>query len=144
MSPVDHFKYEALFLEDHSASVDWRERRKSVMADAFLAASINLKYHTKLSLDVGPFILNSGTTIYISPDALDFFELRAIPPWTIKSIGGSSINATGLGKICLHLAKGHTIILDPALYVPEAAVWLMSVVVLGEGPQQLISHFDGN
>jgi hypothetical protein len=144
MSAADHFEYEALFLEDHSASVDWHERRRSVAADAFLAASINSNSHTKLSSDAGPFILDSGATIYISPDTSDFFELRAIPPRTIKGIGGSSINATGLGKIRLHLAKGHTIILDPALYVPEAAVQLMSVVVLGEGPQQLISHFDGN
>jgi hypothetical protein len=106
MSAVDHFEYEAVFLEDHSASVNWHKRR-SVVADTFLAASINSNSHTKLSSDVGPFILNSGTTIHISSDTSNFFELRAIPPWTIKGIGGSSINATGLRKIHLHLAKGH-------------------------------------
>jgi hypothetical protein len=106
------------------------------MVDAFLAASINSNSHTKLSSDAGPFILNSGATIHISPDASNFLELRAIPPWTIKGIGGSSINATGLRKIHLHLAKGHTIILDPTLY--------MSIIVLREGPQQLISYFNGN
>jgi hypothetical protein len=90
MSAADHFEYDALFLEDHSASVDWRVRRKSVTTDAFLASSINSNSHTKLSSDTGPFILDSGATIHISPDASDFFELRAIPPRTIKGIGGST------------------------------------------------------
>jgi hypothetical protein len=71
---------DALFLEDHSVSVDWHIRRRSVTTDTFLASSINSNSHTKLSSDVGPFILDLGTTIHISPDTSDFFELKAIPP----------------------------------------------------------------
>ena len=87
-----------------------------------LVASMNTNTRTTLSAKSGPFILDSGATIHISPDASDFFELRPIPPRTIKGIGGSSISATGMGKIRLHIAKGLEIILEPALFVPEASV----------------------
>ena len=144
MSAADQSEYEALFIEEHLASVDWSERRRAVASDAFLASSPNYDSRSKLSSDAGPFILDSGATIHISPDAGDFFDLKPIPPRMIKGVGGSSINATGIGKIRLHIAGNHTITLDPALFVPEAAVRLMSVLVLGKGPQKLISHFDGD
>src|SRR5882762_1701312 len=144
MSKADKFEYDALLVEDHSASVNWHESRKDVCADAFLASSLNTNSRTALSLHAGPFILDSGATIHISPDASDFFDLKPIPPRTIKGIGGSSISATGIGKIRLRVAKGLEITLDPALFVPEASVRLISVFILGSGPQKLISHFDGD
>jgi hypothetical protein len=49
-----------------------------------------------------------------------------------------------MGKIRLRIAKGLEIILDPALFVPEASVRLISVFVLGSGPQKLVSHFNGD
>jgi hypothetical protein len=141
-------EYLALFIEEHSASVDWRETRRDITSDTFsnalLASSPNINSRAKLSVDPGPFILDSGATIHITPEASDFYDLKPMPPRSIKGIGGSSINATGVGKIRLRLSKGNTIILDPALYVPEAAVRLMSVLVLGSGPQKLVSHFDGD
>jgi hypothetical protein len=113
-------------------------------ADALFASSPNTNSRTKLSVNAGPFILNSGATIHISPDSSDFYDLKPVPPRSIKGIRGSSINATGIGKIRLCLSKGNTIILDPALYVPEVAVHLISVLVLSSGPQKLVSHFDGD
>ncbi|KIM73305.1 hypothetical protein PILCRDRAFT_15336 [Piloderma croceum F 1598] len=124
MSVMDQNEYEALFVEEHSASVDWRERRRMVAPDTFLVSSPNYASHSTLSRNFGPFILDSGATIHISPDTGDFFDLKPIPPRTIKGVGGSSINATGIGKIRLHIADGQTIILDPALFVPEVAVKL--------------------
>jgi hypothetical protein len=144
MSDADRFEYDALFLDDHSASVDWHEKRRDVPADAFLASSMSTNTRTTLSLNTGPFILDSGATIHISPDTMDFFDLKPIPPRTIKGIGGSSISATGIGKIRLLISKGIELVLDPALFVPEASVRLISVFVLGSGPQKLISHFDGD
>jgi hypothetical protein len=144
MSTADQSEYEALFIEEHSASVNWRERRRAVASDAFLTSSPNYDSRSKLSSNAGPFILDSGATIHISPDTGDFFDLKPIPPRTIRGVGGASINATGIGKIRLHIADGHTITLDPALFVPEVAVRLMSVLVLGKGPQKLILHFDGD
>jgi len=144
MSAADQYEYHALFLDDHSASVDWNERRRTVPADALFASSPNTNSRTKLSVNAGPFILDSGASIHITPDSSDFYDLKPIPPRSIKGIRGSSINATGIGKIRLYLSKGNTIILDPALYVPEVAVRLISVLVLGSGPQKLVSHFDGD
>ena len=144
MSAADRFEYDALFAEDHSALVDWYERRRDVSADAFVASSINANTRTTLSARAGPFILDSGATIHISPDSSDFFDLKPIPPRTIKGIGGSSISATGIGKIRLRIAKGLKLTLEPALFVPEASVRLISVFVLGSGPQKLVSHFDGD
>ena len=109
-----------------------------------LVASMNTNAHTTLSVSVGPFILDSGATIHISPDATNFFELKPIPARTIKGIRGSSISATGIGKICLRIAKGLELILEPALFVLEASVCLISIFILSSGPQKLVSHFDSN
>jgi hypothetical protein len=127
MSETDRFEYNALFLEDHSASINWHEKRRVVSAGDALVASMNTNARTTLSVHAGPFILDSGATIHISPDASDFFELRPIPPRTIRGIGGSSISATGIGKIRIRIAKGLELTLEPALFVPEASVRLISV-----------------
>lgn len=50
----------------------------------------------------------------------------------------------GIGKIRLRITKGIEITLEPALFVLEASVRLISVFVLSSGPQKLVSHFDGN
>ena len=80
MSTTDCFEYDALFLDDHSASVNWCERRRSVSANDTLVASMNTNAHTNLSMRFGPFILDSGATIHISPDTSDFFDLKTYPP----------------------------------------------------------------
>ena len=137
-------EYLALIADDPSASIDWRERRRNISSDVFLASSPKHTSPTNLSPTFGPFILDSGATMHISPDATDFYDLKPMPPRPIKGISRFLINATSIGKIHLRLSKGNTIILDPALYVPEAAVRLMSVLVLGSGLQKLISHFEGD
>ena len=81
MSDADKFEYDALFISNHSASVNWHKRRREVTSvDAFLASSLNTNACTTLSANAGPFILDSGATIHISPDASDFFDLKPIPP----------------------------------------------------------------
>ena len=80
MSITDQIEYEALFVEEHSASVDWRKTRRIIAPDTLLASSPNYASHSTLSRNFGPFILNSGATIHISPDAGDFFDLKPIPP----------------------------------------------------------------
>jgi GAG-pre-integrase domain len=144
MSDADRFEYNTLFMNNHSASVNWHKRRRTVSTGNCLVASMNTNARTTLSAQAEPFILDSGATIHISLDASNFFELKPVPPRTIKGIGGSSISATGIGKICLQIAKGLEIILEPALFVPEASVCLISVFVLGSGSQKLVSHFNGD
>jgi hypothetical protein len=79
--------------------------------------------------------------IHISPDRADFFELSPIKPHTIKGISGSSISAIGYGKIRLRVSKGNSIILEPALYVPHAAVRLISVYALSAS-EHVTTHFN--
>jgi hypothetical protein len=59
MSTADRFEYDALFVDDHSVSLNWHER-SSVSANDALVASMNTNARTNLSLRFGPFILNSG------------------------------------------------------------------------------------
>jgi len=118
MSDSDRFEYTALLIDDHSASVNWDERRRTVTAGNCLVASMNANTRTTLFANAGPFILDSGATIHISPDPSDFFELKSVPPQTIKGIGGSTIDATGIGKIRLRVGKDLEITLESVLFVP--------------------------
>ena len=52
---------------------------------------------------------------------------RPIPPRAINSVGGSSIQAVGIGSIRLIVAKGLHFTLDHVLFVPTANVHLISV-----------------
>jgi hypothetical protein len=135
-STADQYEYHALFLDDCSASVDWSKRRRTVSVEALFASSPNTNSCTKLSVDAGPFILDSSATIHISPDSSNFYDLKPVPPRSIKGIGGSSINATGISKIHLRLSKGNTIILDPALYVRQQYVSYPSLS-LAQDPKNL-------
>jgi hypothetical protein len=125
---MDDFEHNALFsMLDLETSINWRENwKEEVLPDAFTAVPLNSNSRTQVAVDE-PFILDSGATIHISPDRTDFIELTPIAPRTIKGIAGSTISAVGIGKIRLHIAKGTTLILEPALYVPHAAVRLVSV-----------------
>jgi hypothetical protein len=80
MSEADRFENNALFLEDHSTSINLHEKRRVVSARDALVASMNTNTRTTLSVHAGPFILDSGAIIHISPDTSDSFELRPIPP----------------------------------------------------------------
>jgi GAG-pre-integrase domain len=145
ISDPDYFEYATLLIDDHSASVNWHKRRRTVTAGNCLVVFMNAYTCTTLFANAGPFILDSGATIHISPDPSNFFELKSVPPpQTIKGIGGSTIDATGIGKIRLQIGKGLEITLEPVLFVPEASIRLISVFVLGSGPQKLVSHFYGD
>jgi len=60
----------------------------------------------------------------------DFFSLHPIPPRTVSGVGGSSIQAIGVGTICLVIAKGIHVTLDHVLFIPAATVRLLSVSAL--------------
>ncbi|KAG5725296.1 Copia protein [Termitomyces sp. T112] len=54
-----------------------------------------------IPLETLPFYLHSGATVHISPDSSDFTSLTQIAEHSIHGIGGSTIAATGIGKIRL-------------------------------------------
>ena len=82
---------------------------------------------TVISLDTHPFFLNSGASIHVSPEQLDFLSLRPISARAIKSVGGSSIMATGIGNIKLCIVWGAYLLLLGVLFVPNSTVHLISI-----------------
>lgn len=79
--------------------------------------------------------------VHISPYHNDFLTLRPIQPCTVKRLGGSSVAAIGVGSIHIHIAKGATITLEDALYIPNAVVRLVSVSALAK-QSNISSLFD--
>jgi hypothetical protein len=74
--------------------------------------------------------LDSGASVHISNDEADFFSLCPIPPRSVNGVGGSSIQAIGIGTIRLVAARGIHITLDNVLFIPAAMVCLISVSAL--------------
>jgi hypothetical protein len=145
-SDADDDEYNALVtlldVENPETSIDWCENGKEeIEPEALTTEPVNSSSRTQISRDSGPFILDSGASIHISPDRTDFIELRKISPRIIKGVSGTSISAIGIRKIHLRIAKGNTLILDPVLYVPQAAVRLISVRALASS-QNLATHFN--
>lgn len=142
MTPADRFEYTSLIcLDDLTTSINWAENFTSNIDNtAYSATAPNTNLRTKIS-DTRPFIMDSGASIHISPNASDFLDLSTIEPRSIKGVGGSSINAVGIGKIKLHISGNNVLILDPVLYVPHATVRLVSVKAIAQS-QQLTTSFN--
>jgi GAG-pre-integrase domain len=96
---------------------------------------------TVVSVDQGPFFLDTGATTHILPDRSDFFDLRPIPPHAVRGIGGSSIQALGIGTIKLVIAHGAHIRLENVLFIPNASVCLISISSLCR-TSRFTAHFN--
>jgi len=123
---ADDNDYNALILdiEAPETSVNWCENGKEeIEPKAVSAEPFNSSSCTQVSPDSGPFILDSGATIHISPDRTDFIELRKISPRTIKGVSGTSISAIGIGKIHLCIAKGNMLILCKSFQTVRLCVY---------------------
>lgn len=102
-------------LEEESVTIaDWKDHALQTVTETTLTSATTTH----------PLYLDSGATIHISPDATDFISLKPIPNKSIRGVGGSTILATAIGQIRLCLANGSYLILDNALLVPKATVWL--------------------
>ena len=88
LTPIDQFEYHSLFTNDFFMSVDWNERRRTVPSDVLLASPPSLASRTNLSVSYNSFILDSGASIHLSPETTDFYNLKPIPPRSIKGVGG--------------------------------------------------------
>src|SRR6266571_5157681 len=88
-----------------------------------------------------PFILDTGATCHISPEASDFKTLRHIPRHPVKGLAGSAVYAIGVGDIKLHIASGHKLKLTNVLYIPESSVRLISILALNRSGDYT-THFD--
>ena len=118
----------------HKANVDWNLHSKAVNATTDTTSQV------LISSDVSPFFIDSGASSGISPHKSDFMNLH---PYTrqVKGIGGSVIDAYGIGDIRLKITKNTELILKNSLYIPGATVRLISVSSVTRDSNVLV-HFD--
>lgn len=122
-------------IDDDSNPED--EPRASINWDTHVIPAIpgyETIYVTQIvSLTKNPFYMDSGATVHISPYPLDFVTLRAIPPRAVKGVGGTSIQAIGIGQIRLQVQNQTEIYLEDTLYIPNSTVRLILISALTIG-----------
>jgi len=79
-----------------------------------------------------PHYLDLGATSHCSAHCADSIELMPITPHHIKGINGLYIVAIGIGSAKIRCGKGQQLELHDMLYVPQAALHLISVGKLGD------------
>lgn len=124
-------------LNDTHTSIDWAIHANLHLEAALTSTGTKL-FNQKISMPSAsllekPFYIDSGATVHISPYQSDFFNLQPIPPRPVKGVGGSSIQAVGIGTIRLQVHDQTEIVLENALYIPNSTVRLISVSALAIG-----------
>lgn len=129
MANYDHEEYMAVIAttNDPRALVNWRTHTLPVDNTTLANPVTYSATCTALACPELPFILDTGATCHISPEASDFKVLKAIPCHPVKGLCGSAIYAIGVGDIELHIVGGHTLCLTDVLYIPDSSVCLISV-----------------
>ncbi|VDC03945.1 unnamed protein product [Peniophora sp. CBMAI 1063] len=114
---------------DAVASVDWRTHCTADVDVAKLDISATAQQgFAALSLsECDAYHADTGATVHVSPIREDFYSLRPIPPKTVRGVGGSTIQALGIGEVRIRVGRGAHLILKETLYVPQATIRLMSV-----------------
>src|SRR6266481_2128809 len=79
-----------------------------------------------------PYCIDSGCTSHVSPVCSDFRDLTFIPHCAVCRMDGKSIPAISVGTILLRCRKGRRLALKNALFVPDAALHLISVGKLAD------------
>jgi hypothetical protein len=131
--PADHIEYKSYHLdEDLRAGVDWREVRRSDKDMVALSES---------SIAAAPYFLDTGATVHITPARSDYMTFKTIAPRCVRGVGGSTIEATGIGTVKLPTSSDAALHLENVLYIPNATVRLISVSDLCRS-LHLTAHFD--
>jgi len=141
MQPYDEAEYMAVIAttDEPQVTLNWKAntRPPTVPDDcAYPSGRAPIAHAQDL-----PFILDSGATCHISPEASDFKILKSIPRRPVKGLCGSAVFAVGMGDIELHIAGGHTLKLTDVLYIPESSVRLISILALNRCGDYT-THFD--
>jgi hypothetical protein len=74
-----------------------------------------------------PFCIDSGCTSHSSPVCSDFIKLVPIKHRNVCGMSGVAILAIEKGTIFLRCESGKNLMLKGVLYIPQAALWLISV-----------------
>ena len=144
IASIETVKYEGwlVFEEEPKATIDWNTHTKPFdIAAVSEIAPIQQANCTPISIDDLPFYVDTGATVHISPEQSDFLTLKPIAAHPVKGVGGSSVAAIGIGDIKLRVARSAYIILQNALYIPNATIRLISISTLARD-NQAIAHFD--
>jgi hypothetical protein len=143
LSAVDEDEYTALIAAADSltTSLDWRAHTRPVDFAGITYKAPNQRQRTIVDPSIVPFFLDSGASVHISNNEADFFSLRPIPPRPVNGVGGSSIQAVGIGTLRLVVARGIHVTLDNVLFIPTATVRLISVSALCSA-HRCIASFD--
>ena len=147
MPAYDKHEYLAVLttMEEPKASIDWLVNSKltdshlndPIIIDcAFPAGHSPIKWIEEL-----PFILDSSVTCHISPEALDFKNLRITPHCPVKELCGTAVYAIGMGDIELCIANGHMLKLTNVLYISESSVCLIFILTLNKSADYT-THFN--
>ena len=122
--------------EDPQTTIDWSACE---LPSSALAASASISTGQSY-LSTSPFWLDTGASVHISPHSTDL-SIASIPPRLVKGLGDSSVTTVGIGDIQLHVGTDVHVCLLNVLYIPEAAVQLISIRCLTRGSNAII-HFD--
>lgn len=126
---------------DLKVTIDWTlYTNTNIDLAAVTTTALNQCTRTAIS-NTYPFYMDTGASTHLSPDRSDFLSLRPIASRAVKGVGGSSIFAVGIGDIRLRVTRGAWLILKDALYIPNAAVRLISIGALARD-SQVICKFD--
>jgi hypothetical protein len=143
MPPHEHCEYEAYIAVTglSHTSINWRSNlaAQDTLGTAISPVAYMASCPPISHLGSIPFILDSGTNCYISPEHGDFKSLNPIPPLTVKGFGGSSIQAIGMGTIEVYIASGLCLSLTNILFICNSKICLLSVSSLNRS-SNYITH----
>lgn len=122
----------------HKANINWDYNSRTIDTAAISISSKDNDIH--VSTEISPFLVDSGASTSISPFKGDFTNIRSYTR-QVKGIGGSVIDAYGIGDIKIRITKDTTLLLKNSLYIPSATVRLVSVSSLTRDSRVQI-HFD--
>lgn len=125
--------------EKPTASLDWKDYSRQIQNSKPAMVTQNESALT-ITTD-NSFFIDSGATVHISPYKADFLTFQPISPKSVKGVGGSTIQAHGMGTIILRTLKGNSLKLEKALYIPNSTIRLISISQLAKD-NHAFSRFD--
>ncbi|KIK78255.1 hypothetical protein PAXRUDRAFT_164450 [Paxillus rubicundulus Ve08.2h10] len=98
---VNNGGYDALMasLKPAKVSLDWQTHFRSVNFAGLTYKAPNQHQATVVDPSIVPFFLDSSTSVHVSNNEADFYQLCPIPPCGIDGVGSSSIQAVGVGTL---------------------------------------------
>ena len=145
MSAADISEYEALLLLDDLtpyAAVNWQSVSQGLVAcEAMVVSPLpSVQRISQVGSD-SPYLSDSCASIHILCERGDFITLHPLStPRSVRGLGGSTVEATGIGAIKIKVSKGSFMLLEPALFIPTSMVRLISVALLAKAG--FVTSFD--